>query len=262
MREIIEAVNARIKAPYFGYTALTFIALNWRGIFLLSTTNASPLERLAIFDSHTSFNSLVILPLIIGAAVAVASPWIHFVFSFISRKPTALIDNLYLEAEHKRTIRQTELEQSRADLFAVKEKELIERAHRDQKVADIEDAETKEKLIAQLENLRKERDRLTEKLDGQPSNQKQTTIPLSNEAAQILKAASNSKDGTIMKSESLGLCSIEAGGMAFGAKSPRDYAKSEAALDELMSKDLVKSSGNQGIMFDLTHLGWQTADTL
>ena len=223
MRELIDAVDSRIKAPYFGYAALAFVALNWRGIFLLSTTEASPLERLSAFDSQTNSFTLVILPLLVGAAVAATSHWVHFIFGFISSKPSALIDNLYLEAEHKRTIRQTELEQSRSELFAVKEKELIERAQRDEKSI----------------------------IKG-----------LSSEASSILKAASKSKDGTIIKSESLGLPSIEAGGLTFGAKSHRDFAKNEAALEELVSEDFVKASGNQGVMFILTHRGWQAADKL
>ncbi|WP_273009960.1 hypothetical protein [Alcanivorax sp.] len=262
MRELIDAVDSRIKAPYFGYAALAFVALNWRGIFLLSTTEASPLERLSAFDSQTNSFTLVILPLLVGAAVAATSHWVHFIFGFISSKPSALIDNLYLEAEHKRTIRQTELEQSRSELFAVKEKELIERAQRDEKVAGIEDKIAKENLIAQLGALRNERDQLSAQIDTQKRDEKSIIKGLSSEASSILKAASKSKDGTIIKSESLGLPSIEAGGLTFGAKSHRDFAKNEAALEELVSEDFVKASGNQGVMFILTHRGWQAADKL
>jgi len=66
MGDVLDAVSARIKAPYFGYAVLAFIALNWRAIFLFVMTEATPVERLAIFDAHTSNWTLFFAPLLVG----------------------------------------------------------------------------------------------------------------------------------------------------------------------------------------------------
>lgn len=262
MKDVIEAVSSRIKTPYFGYTVLAFFAFNWRGIFLLAATNGTPQDRLAAFDSITSHYTLVLWPLLAGALVAASAHWVQYIFTLVSRKPSGLVDNLYLEAEHKKTIRQTELEQSRSDLFAVKEKELIERAKRDEEVAGIEDDAAKEKLASQLESLRRERDQLSAQLKDRTSVGKPSTYNLSSEAVEILKAASENKNGSIRKPQTLGGRFVLAGSKSFGGEGSREYAKYEAALEELVGHGLAKATGSKGEMFDLTHKGWQVADEL
>lgn len=191
MNDIIEAISARIKAPYFGYALLAFIALNWRGIFLLATTPGSPQVRLEAFDSMTSLTSLIIWPLVVGAVIALCSPWIKFTFAYLSRRPFEYIDNLHLDAEHKKTIRRTELERSRAELFAGKETELIERAKRDEEVLQIKDESLQEQLRTELELLRKERDRMSHGLYSSE------TVQLSPTEKELLKLAAESGSGTI-----------------------------------------------------------------
>lgn len=260
MKDVIDAVNSRIKVPYFGYAILAFFALNWRGIFLLFATEGTAHERLAAFDSTTSALTLLVLPLIFGVIVAASAHWVQLIFCLISRRPSGLIDNLYLEAEHKKTIRQTELEQSRSDLFAVKEKELIDRAKRDEEVAGIENDEAKEKLAAQLESLRRERDQLSKQLEDQNTVGKPTGYSLSKAAGEILKAASESSNGTIIKPKIMGSRTIQAGSKSFGADNSRDFSKYDAALEELVASGLVKPQGVKGETFFLTHEGWQVAD--
>lgn len=262
MKDVIDAVSSRIKTPYFGYAVLAFFALNWRGIFLLVTTTGSPQERLAAFDTATNNYTLLVLPLFAGAVVAASTSWIQYIFGVISRKPSGLIDNLYLEAEHKKTIRQAELEQSRSDLFAVKEKELIDRAKRDEEVAGIEDDAAKERLAAQIESLRQERDQLSAQLKNQSTIGKPSAYTLSKEAIEIIKAASESENGTIIRPRSIGERTVQAGEKTFGSGNSRDFAKYDAALDELIKKNLVKALGAKGEVFELTSNGWQVADAL
>lgn len=256
MNDIIEAISARIKAPYFGYAMLAFIALNWRGIFLLAATPGSPQVRLGAFDSVTSFTSLIVWPLVAGALVAVCSPWIKLAFSYLSRRPFEYIDNLHLHAEHKKTIRRTELERSRSELFASKETELIERAKRDEEVLQIENESVQEQLKAELELLRKERDRMSHGLYGSEA------VQLSPTERELLALAAKSGSGTISRNEYLSGRSIQVGATTFGADSTKDFAKYDSALRSLISKEFVRSMGAGGSSFELTHTGWQIADTL
>lgn len=256
MKDLFDAISSRIKAPYFGYAMLSFIALNWRGLFLLMTTPGSPQDRLSAFDSVTNQYTLFIFPLLAGVLVALATPWIHFCFGFIAKKPSFLIDNLYLESEHNKTIRQAELEQSRANLFAVKEKELIERAKRDDEVANIEDDTTKNKLAGQLEKLRQERDQLSAQLKNQNQFGTPTVYQLSNEALNLLTAAAEDERGTILRLRAIGSRAIQAGGKLFGNNSSREFAIYDSALAELHKRGLVKSVGSKGDSFELTGTGW------
>ncbi|MBE4267628.1 hypothetical protein HJ071_24005 [Vibrio parahaemolyticus] len=86
MKEVVEAVNARLKAPYFGYAILAFIALNWRGFFVLVLTEGTPEDKLALFDTHTDIYTLVIYPLVIGVVVAGTAHWLKYFFGCIEKK--------------------------------------------------------------------------------------------------------------------------------------------------------------------------------
>lgn len=262
MKDIWDAVTARVKTPYFGYAVLAFIALNWRGFFLLAVTSGTPQDRLSAFDSATSHYTLFALPLLIGTFVAFVTPWLQYFFSFISSKPLGMIDYLNLQAEHKKTIKQTELEQVRASFFADRERELIARAKRDEEVANIEDNDTKERLIVQLQELRRERDNLSKQLKDQSNLGTPSFIALPKEGKELLVAAAQDKNGTIIRIRAIGSKEIQAGGRLFGGENSRDYAKYDSALDRLMSNGLVKSVGNKGELFELTHLGWEYAETL
>ena len=146
VQEIFDALNTRIKTPYFGYALLSFFALNWRALFTLATTKGTPDERLLAFDSHTNVWTLLVLPLLIGGAISIISPWIKYWFGSLSKKPLELINNLQLDVEHTRVIREAELEKTRAEMFATREQELIDRAKRDESVGQLEDREAQDRL--------------------------------------------------------------------------------------------------------------------
>lgn len=102
MKDVFDAVSARIKAPYVGYAVLAFLALNWRAIFMLAMTQGTPEQRLAAFDMHTTLWSLSIAPLLTGVIVAVSSEWIRYGFEWTARKPRYRMAVMDLEAEEKK----------------------------------------------------------------------------------------------------------------------------------------------------------------
>ncbi|OPX54398.1 hypothetical protein SAMN02745127_02821 [Oceanospirillum multiglobuliferum] len=245
MKDVVDAINSRIKSPYFGYAVLAFFALNWRGIFLLAVSTGSPAERLQLFDTETSFWSLAILPLIIGALVAASTHWLRYLFLLVAKKPLGLIENSNLEAEHRKFIRQAELEQVRADLAAQRESELIDRAKRDESIAEISDESKKKELEEEIKKIRNERD-----------------VKLSEKARELLLSAASEDKGVIMTPKTLGEQSIQAGKKSFGKNSKRDYAEYQSALNELVTSRYVQPVGHKGEIYELTHEGWQLADAL
>ena len=255
MNDIIEAISSRVKSPYFGYSVIAFFALNWRGIFLLTFSSAPPHIRISEFETQASYWTLVVLPLLVGAIVAAITPWVRLAFSFIGRKPFELIDRIHLESEHVKIVRKMELEKARDRMFALREEVLIERAQRDEKVAEIEDPETKQRLIKEIEALRQERDKVSFEVKNLSIQGNSLSMP----ARLLLKTAASDTSGRILKLRVVGGKKFQVAEKVFGEDGERDFARFDAALDELISLGLVKPVGSKDQVFELTHNGWELA---
>lgn len=85
---------------------------------------------------------------------------------------------------------------------------------------------------------------------------------LSEDAEELLIAASQGKHGTIFKLAFLGGRVVQASGKEYGKGNPREAARWERALEELVDIGYVVGRGYKGEVFELTHEGWQAADKL
>ena len=87
---------------------------------------------------------------------------------------------------------------------------------------------------------------------------------LSNEAQVLLKEASQDRNGTIMFFSYMGGTDMQTNGknLITEKKSPREVAKWESALNELIEKDLVEEKGPKGEMFQVTSEGYNVADII
>jgi hypothetical protein len=102
----------------------------------------------------------------------------------------------------------------------------------------------------------------TENTVGASSDPSAPNLSLSDEARTLLKAAAGQGNGTILKIAYLGGRVIEAGGEHFGGERGRESARWENALHELQDHGLVVARGDKDQVFELTHQGWEVADTL
>ncbi len=260
MKDFVDAISSRISSPYFGYALLSFIAINWQELFLLFLSGSEPRVRITEFEESTSFPSLVLYPLLVGAALAILTPWSRWVFDVISREPTRLRNELRLVSEHNLTIRQAELEEARAKLSGQRERELIDRARRDEEVAAIEDNEVKEQLASDIEKLRVERDQLKNQIAIGRSTA--TLDSLGRAAVELMEAAAKTKDGSILAPKTMGRRRVQVAQETFGGQSPREFAKYEAALEELEKQGYVKPAGSKREIFELTNKGWKFVESL
>lgn len=258
MKDLVDAIETRIKSPYFGYAVFAFVALNWEALFVLFLSESSPKDRIVGFNGDTDIWTLLIIPFSFGFFIAIISPWLRLMFEYISRKPFELTDSIKLEAQHKNTIKQARLEQSRAKLFAIKENELIERAKRDEEVAEISDEDAKAKLSKELDSLRYERDMLSNEI----TQRKSIDFSLSEAAKDLLKEAATDKTGIVMLRNTLSSRSFQAGSKTFGKEDAREFAKYESALEELMLNGYIKERGHKGEIFELTSKGWSLSEKL
>ena len=86
---------------------------------------------------------------------------------------------------------------------------------------------------------------------------------LSNEARVLLKEASMDEQGIIMFLRYIGGTELRTNGKNLITDgSPRQIAKWEAALNELVSTDLVTDRSHKGEVFEVTDSGYRIADMI
>jgi len=248
MKEIVEAVSNRFRAPYFGYSVLALLAFNWRGFFLLALTPGSPDQRLQAFDSVTSIGTLFFYPLLTGLFVAATADWIAYCFSRLSDKPRELSSGLRLTAEHKETVLRTRLEKARADLNEVREQELIDRAIRDQVLASLPDAPEKGAVADQITALREVRD--------EEFWRAKTTFTISDFALSLLGEAGEHGLGTVIRLLENGQHVYETAVKRWESSHPDGLRHIDAALDELVRAGFMRVAGRSRNTHVLTENGW------
>ncbi len=155
MKEIIEAFVARIKSPVFGYFILAWMAINWKPLFILFFDNNPVNKRIELFQELSSIYTLGVIPLGVAVVLSILYPWINYVFLWICRIPTDLRNSIQAESEHKLLLKKQELEEARRLVLATKERDLIDRAKRDEEIESISDETTKEQLKDEITKLRK-----------------------------------------------------------------------------------------------------------
>lgn len=207
MKEILEAFGTRIKSPLFGYAVIAFVAINWRPLFYLIVADETAIERISYFENNTTYYSLFLLPIFIAAIGAILYPWLNYVFLYLCKKPTDLRNSVQALSEHTLLLKKQELEEARSTLLAKKERELIERAKRDEELESIEDSDAKERIKFEIEKLREERNKLAHTSKNMPMNEKRERM--SNVAnslksmADIAKSKGNLDEAKMLMKEAL-----------------------------------------------------------
>jgi len=227
MKDLIEEIDSRIKAPLFGYFLFALIAINWDMLFFLFVDVSPVPERITHFKNGTNIWSLFVQPISLAAIYSIIYPWMNYVFMCISTKPTELRNALNAQSEHRLLIKKGELEEARDEILKNAEVELIERAKRDKRLDEIEDKGVREKLQLQIATLRKERDEMEATLN----NPKEKSDPkISKEQEEIItiitKAGGSMLEKTVI------------------SKSRFDKVKTEYLLEDLEEKNYVSKSHN------------------
>lgn len=91
-----------------------------------------------------------------------------------------------------------------------------------------------------------------------------SNIPdLTNEAKVLLKEASRDRNGSILHLRYMGGTDIQTNGKnLIDSNERREVARWEAALQELVAKELVVERGHKGEVFEISNLGYQVADMI
>lgn len=94
--------------------------------------------------------------------------------------------------------------------------------------------------------------------------QSTTHIPdLTKEARVLLKEASIDPHGTVIHARYIGGTDIQTNGKnLIGSKERREVARWEAAIEELVSEELLFERGHKGEIYEVSNLGYQLADMI
>ncbi len=214
MKEIIEAISTRIRSPILGYFSLSFLAVNWKAMYILLFSNDTALNRILYFDNNTSLHTLLTAPLLIAAGFALIYPWINLAFLYLTRLPTDLKNNLQALVEHSLILRELKLEELRNKYIEKKEINLIERAKRDQEIEEIDS----KNLNEEIKRLRAE---INEKEPGFDVN----ASDLLDDQIEIIRILTVQGGSTLQRSL------VDA--------SPFDKVKTEYYIEDLLEKNIL-----------------------
>ncbi|WP_180027659.1 hypothetical protein [Acinetobacter sp. YH16032] len=235
MKDLIDAINTRVKEPYWGFFLLSFLAFNWRALFLLCFAKGTAQEKIFLFDDQTTFLSLIVFPIITAVAIMLVTPWLKVLFGLVSGLAYEKLNSQELAREHKYIAEKNKLEQERTLEIANKEKDLIDKAKRDADIETIEHEEVKENLKKDIEELR----------------------VLKNAEKEILQAASMDKNGQIIRRTFIGGRFIQVGNLQLGTQNNMEFLKYDEALNSLRVKGLIQDVGQKGEIFEISYKGWE-----
>ena len=112
---ILDALQYRIKCPFFGSFCFSFFGFNWRELFyLLFNKTATIPERIGYFDSNTGWLSLFFCPLAAGAVLAVAMPWVNLIFAKAIAGAKTGRQNLVLDSKRATLIKRRKIAEEEA----------------------------------------------------------------------------------------------------------------------------------------------------
>lgn len=245
MKDLLEAINTRVKEPYWGFFLLSFIAFNWRGLFLLCFATGTAQEKIDLFDSLTTFWSLVFFPILMALLILLITPWLKVIFGYVTRSAYERINSQELKRESKYLAEKNSLEKERARELANKEKELIDQAMRDEDIEKIKDVEVKENLKKEIDELRTQRNIISHE-------DHQITGRFSKVQEVIVKFLKENDNNHIEKNRSHNGEFIKLGeNIIYRDQDLRNYLKYEEAIKSLVKNNILQDINNKGMIFEI-----------
>lgn len=167
INEIFETFQNRVKSPVFGSVVFSFLVWNWKAVlFLAFETNASMVQRFQYFENETNRWDLFFWPLLFGVTLALVLPFVNLLASRLIKWPVQELRMLGIRAASERDTEKQKLarlrrtEEAEHDKDEIekrerREKEILERAKRDQEAAlEIQDKKIRDEYTANVDYVR------------------------------------------------------------------------------------------------------------
>lgn len=165
LKEIFETTSQRIRSPFWGFIAISFVGTNWTPLFYLFLGDTPTLERIAYFKAETSLLTLFIIPIVTGTILALLSPYVSNFGSWWSESQISNKKLRDVQLAHKIASSKNLLFAQRENERTLKEQSLLNRAKIDQEVEGLDD-EIREDLEKKIGALREETRNQMEPLKG------------------------------------------------------------------------------------------------
>jgi hypothetical protein len=153
LNDVYEEILERIKSPFFGYLAFSFLAINWKILFFLAFADMSPQMKFYWVDQNSDHYSLFLWPLLTAIVFAIAYPGLQLLISRCVQWFRHKQIELDVEADEKIKSYKEELE--KIALKAAKEDELLAEVQREA-IARSLPADLKASFNQKVEASRKE----------------------------------------------------------------------------------------------------------
>lgn len=259
-KHLTDAAAERIRSPFLGSIAISFVGFNWQALFYLFFAEKPVRKRILYFNTNTDYNSLLWFPVTLGVLVAVFIPWMAWGGAMIARVPKARLHDLqYGEGQRKRTHATEQL---------VEEEDAIARLEASRENRQIDAA-------ARLKNA----GALSEELEQDLSKQRQflITSDATGPTMNDLKKMSEADKSFVLlaASDEIGKFRLATAEVQFAALPDSSYIDLTHKRDRLRMKDLVEWLSEKGYTeksidpsskgtdeFNVTRLGYELADLI
>ncbi len=156
VKDFFEVFESKLRSPVLGSTLLSFIAINWKALYVVIFSSTSFAGKFEYFDNNTDPLTLLVYPLLLGLFVVLLGPWLKLIGAHLSKLPTSKLKTLQAITAHETLLYRQKLASERKRLLATEEEALIEQAKRDQIIQnEISDTKIREDLERQIKDLRK-----------------------------------------------------------------------------------------------------------
>lgn len=250
-KDFLAATQERIKSPVFGFIFGSVLVANWDKLFFLIASDASASVRIRYVSLNTNLFLDVLFPVIFGAFLCAAYPWVVLGFSQLSRNPVERLRIAQLKSlsfvSHERLLDEIEYEKKRANLEKLKDNNLLERVQRE----DVLRGKGGQELVKEAERLRSTTAALERKDDTPQFSDIETGI------IRILGYASKPASlGEVLNSEAL-VNAIKKSNRNAGVS--RVSVLVTAALNALIQREIIQNH-NTGYL--LTKQGFDVFDKI
>lgn len=253
MKELLDAFNARIKAPLLGNYVLGVFIINWKAFLTLFLSDGWIENRITAFESQISIGGFLWLPLFFAVAASFLQPFAALAGAWIAFWPAHKRRLLQLKSDSafENTKLRTVIERRRLEREL--EVELIGQAQRDKEISDLSDDRVRENLQNQIDELR------NRGTANGSAPKKVAPQKLSQTGLEMLEHAARG-GGKIKVQRYLNGTSVRAGNQTTDPSSKLgSSAPAEGALRELERHSLIRSETEDRSSFVLTEKGYSVA---
>lgn len=153
LKEILAAFEARVRSKVIGSILLAFVATNWKALFYVVFERVSSEEKFLFFDENTSFVSLLVIPVFLGAVLALVLPWINFFgmkWTFLADRKQRQFKN---NSQHLDVLDKMEYDTKVQEFKARKQRAIVESAKAGEDAKSIEDPLVRKQVEEDLDDL-------------------------------------------------------------------------------------------------------------